>query len=145
MGHTIWVDVQGRAENECPPDNSTMLKMEGPLDRLSEKLRVRKLSEFYDYSIVEGELFRPLAMFLGWIRDVLGARDISKEYWFDPGPALSAVQAVRSHHSQHPTDLGIKAVSSQLPDYLMKELQHCETVLTEAASRGRKFRFLIVP
>ena len=50
MGDTIWVDVQGRAKDDLPHDNSIMLRLKNELDRLSDKLGVPKLSDFYDYS-----------------------------------------------------------------------------------------------
>ena len=55
MGDTIWVDVRGRSKDELPHDNSIMLRLKGDLDRLSTKLKVPKLSDFYDYSALEAE------------------------------------------------------------------------------------------
>ena len=56
MGATIWVDVQGRADDETPADNSTMLQLEEQLDKLARKIGVEKLTGFYDYSAAEDDL-----------------------------------------------------------------------------------------
>lgn len=148
MGATIWVDVRGRSQEDCPRDNSTLLQCKDPLDRMSEKLGVRKLSEFYDYSVLEGELFRPLAIVLRWIRVFRGfGAEPSRDSWFDPAPALTAVRAIRRRLAQRPVDLESGEDASQPPllDRLTEELEHCQDVLETAVSRDQSFRFLIVP
>ena|SRR6185312_4950856 len=55
MGHTIWVDIQGREKDKVPDDNSIMLRLAEQLDRLADKLHVAKLTQFYDYSALEAE------------------------------------------------------------------------------------------
>ena len=64
----------------------------------------------------------------------------------DPLPAIASIQAIRAHLTKHPEDLGFKSDPSTAhwPGELMNELAYCQTVLEEAASRGRQFRFLIV-
>jgi hypothetical protein len=148
MGHTIWVDVQGRSENDLPADNSIMLRLEDQLDRLSEKLRVARLSDFYDYSELEAEY----GEFADDADDADAAGDgaegtPSEGSWFEPAQALAAVRAVREHLARHPEDLGFTPDASRRhwPDNLMEELTHCQAVLEDAASRGRRIRFLIVP
>jgi hypothetical protein len=146
MGHTIWVDVRGRSKNDLPRDNSIMLRMKDQLDRLARKLRVSKLSDFYDYSELEAQYgdFEED----GSEADAEPAGDgQSRGSWFDSGQALAAVRAIYEHLQQHPEDLGFKPDPSRThwPGALMDELKHCQTVLEEAVSRGHQFRFLIVP
>jgi hypothetical protein len=138
MGNTIWVDVEGRAKDEVPRDNSIMLNLDEQLARLSDKLGVAKLGAFFDYSVL-AEAYAEEA-------DEEAAEGVAAT-WFDPALALSAVRALRRHLSERPGDLGFVPSRSQQhwPDALMKELAHCEEVLERAASQGRKFRFLIVP
>lgn len=88
MGQTIWVDVGGRKEGEGLPDNSIMMRLKDPLDDLSTKLHVAKISEFFDYSVIAQEF---------------GASVPAK--WFEPGKALTAVSALREHLTAHPEDL----------------------------------------
>ncbi len=49
MGDTIWVDVEGRGPGELPADNSIILRLEKHLAKLSSKLNVSKLADFYAY------------------------------------------------------------------------------------------------
>lgn len=147
MGDTIWVDVDGRAEDEPLSDNSIMLRLDEQLDRLSAKLGIAKLTDFYDYSAKEAE-FADLAHDADVEDDESAevARPALPGTWFDPAPALTAVGAIRQHLAQHPADLGFKpdASRSRWPADLMEELEHVQSVLDDAAARGRKFRFLIV-
>jgi hypothetical protein len=149
MGHTIWVDVQGRAEDDVPSDNSIMLRLEEQLERLAEKLGVSKLSSFYDYSVLEDEL----AEFVEDAgRDNEHAPEVAGEarsrgQWFDPSAALAAVRAIRQHLLRHPADLDFtpNASRSHWPADLMDELAHVQSVLEAAASQNKRFRLLIVP
>ncbi len=136
MGHTIWVDSQGRSEGEACQDNSIMLNLQDPLDALCTHLGIPKLSDFYDYSELE-------AMY-GESDD---EDEEPKNAWFEPGPALAAVQTIRDYLVQHPEqlDCGADPARKHWPSELLDELEHCRSVLQEAASRGRLFRFLIVP
>jgi len=142
MGDTIWVDVQGRAKDDLPHDNSIMLRLKDELDRLSDKLGVPKLSNFYDYSVLA-------AQFAEEMDDGGDAEGKArpKEMWFDPTQALAAVRTIHNHLTQNRDDLGFKAEPSgrHWPANLMKELQNCQTVLEKTLSQGRQFRFLIVP
>jgi hypothetical protein len=148
MGHTIWVDVRGRSKDDVPRDNSIMLRLESQLDRLSARLCVPKLSEFYDYSELEsaygdfdGEADEP--------EDEGLSAEASQDagLWFDPSPALMTVRAIYDHLIQHPEDLGFEADPPRMhwSGHLMEDLKHCQSVLETAASRGQEFRFLIVP
>lgn len=136
MGHTIWVDTQGRSKGEPARDNSIMLRLQEPLDDLCARLGVPKLGDFYDYTELE-------AMY--------GDTDDDGEEpagsWYDPGPALAAVCAIQDHLARYPEGLGLAADPSRKhwPSALREELEHCRSVLQEAASREERFRFLIVP
>ena len=147
MGDTIWVDVEGRAEDELPSDNSIMLRLEKQLDRLAAKLGVPGLKTFYDYSELEAE-------FADLEEDAhpdesaeVADQTASRGTWFDPAAALTSVAAIREHLARHPADLGFKpdAPRSHWPADLTEELEHVRSVLEDAAARGKKFRFLIVP
>ena len=158
MGDTIWVDVQGRAEDDLPADNSIMLRLDKQLDTLAAKLGVAKLTTFYDYSAMEEE-FGQLGEFVGdgGGDDDAGGEDdaaadagdggASRGQWFDPSEALAAVRAIRQHLVRRPDDLGFAPDPSRShwPAELVEELGHVQGVLEDAAARKKKFRFLIVP
>lgn len=147
MGATIWVDVEGRTEDDLLSDNSIMLRLEEQLARLSGKLGVPNLADFYDYSEME-EQFAD--------RPDDDAHDDAVDddeeptprgAWFEPAQALAAVRAIHDHLEQHPADLDFKPDASRQhwPSDLMEELKDCRGVLEDAAANGKKFRFLIVP
>ena len=155
MGDTIWVDVQGRAKNDLPSDNSIMLRLEKELERLSDKLGVARLTQFYDYSLIERQFAEIAAQTEGngiddWDEDD-GEEDQEEDdergMWFEPARALAAVTAIRKHLARHPSDLGFEpdASTNHWLDHLMDELDECRRVLRVAVSKGKKFRFLIVP
>jgi hypothetical protein len=112
-----------------------MLRLQEPLDDLCTKLGVPKLSDFYDHSELE-------AMY----GDSDEGGEEPGDTWYDPSPALTAVLTIRDHLAQHPEELALSADPSRKhwPSALMDELEHCRSVLQEAASRGERFRFLIV-
>ena len=124
MGDTIWVDVEGRGPGELPADNSIILRLEKNLAKLSSKLNVSKLADFYAYES-------------GWFQ---------KRRWFDPGKALATVNALHIHLEQNPADLGFEPDASRQhwPELLMKELAECRRVLEDTVAKGKRFRFLIV-
>ena len=140
MGSTIWVDVEGRPEDDLPPDSSIMLKLMDELDDLSGRLKVAKLSEFVDYGVMEAEF-----------ADELGLESSSDDEpggtWFDPGRPLEAVRAIHERLAGDFTALRWVPDRSRdhWPGQLMEELQHCRTVLEEALARGRKVRLLMMP
>jgi hypothetical protein len=148
MGHTIWVDVRGRAKDDPLQDNSIMLRLQSQLDDLSTKLNVVKLSEFYDYSELE-TTYGDFDCEGDETEDGnLTVEDGQDEgAWFNPGPALTAVRAIHDHLVKHPEELGFEADPSQShwPGDLMEELAYCQSVLEEAAKRRQEFRFLVVP
>jgi hypothetical protein len=143
MGDTIWVDVRGRSADDVPSDNSIMLRLQDQLDRLSKKLKVAKLSDFYDYSDLEaayGEFGDDPE------GDPAAADALPEGAWYDPEPALAAVRAIHDHLEEHPEDLGFRPdrPRAHWPGALMEELAHCRSVLEDAVARGQQFRFLVV-
>jgi hypothetical protein len=125
-----------------------MLRLKDELDRLSDRLSVSKLSQFYDYS----ELKAQYADFVEQSDPGDGDAKVvdeeqSRGIWFDPALALIAVRAIHDHLDQHPEDLAVSPDPKRRhwPASLIKELKDCRSTLEAAVSQGRKFRFLIVP
>ena len=145
MGDTIWVDVQGRAEDDLPPDCSIVLRLEKQLENLSEKLGVTRLTDFYDFSALQEE-FSDATEGEDADGDTRVGDSGPEGTWFEPAPALAPVRAIHDHLARHPEDLRFKPDASRAhwPADLMEELAHCRRVLEEAMSSGRRFRFLIV-
>ena len=111
MGDTLWIEVRNTRTDPGPgDDNSITPRLMGPLNDLCKRLRVAKLDDFYDDSSAAAEC-------LGWMQQdaedglipesevpVLDPAELEPR-WFDPGPALAAVQALVAHLERHPDDL----------------------------------------
>jgi hypothetical protein len=161
MGHTIWVEVHGRPLNETADDSSIMHRLDRELDALAARLNVPKLTDFYDYSELEEAYreFDPEAEAADDDDDdgdAEGAEDPAeptlegrqaKGEWFDSNQGLTSVRALRAHLREDFDALGFKPDESRAhwPRQLMQELAKCETILMDAAARGKQFRLLIVP
>ena len=146
MGNTIWVDVQGRREDELPRDNSIMLRLKAELDRLSDELSVPKLSQFYDDSELRAA-YGDLIEQPDEGANAAKAIRAPKAGWFDPAPALSAVRKIQEYLGRHDEELAF-AEDRRRRHWratLLNELKDCQSTLEVALSRGRQFRFLIVP
>jgi hypothetical protein len=151
MGDTLFVEV--RDTPDAPgvgDDNSIMLRLQGTLDGLSDRLGVARLSGFIDTGHMAAEA-------AAWLRqadegeppDDDMPEDESDEFepqWFDAEPALAAVRALVAHLERHPDDLGFRPDPSRAhwPGLLMEELRGCESALAVAVARGREFRFVLV-
>ncbi len=156
MGHTIWVEVHGRSLKETADDSSIMHRLMDNLDELAGRLRVRKLSDFYDYSELE-EVYGDLEEEDSDSNDSEGEDEIpaeptleerqAKGEWFDSSEGLKSISALRQRLSERFEDLEFRADSStdHWPKRLMEELATSEAILKEAAARGQRFRLLIVP
>ena len=147
MGQTIWVDVSGRPEGQVLRDNSIMLRLDKNLDSISKKLNVACLSNFFDYSELEEEFADQDEPETEEEWEAMeAAASKPKGSWFDPAPALAAINAIRQHLDAKPAEIAYEFKKSQehWPKALTEELQHCEEVLQAALSEGKKFRFLIV-
>lgn len=155
MGHTIWVEINGRPLNETADDSSTMHRLMDNLDVLAGKLGVRKLSDFYDYSELE-EAYADLSDEGEDTGDdgeeepapkpTLEERQAKGE-WFDSVVGLDSVRRLHQRLTERFDDLGFKPDRSTAhwPKQLLDELSHTEAILSEAVSRGQRFRLLIVP
>jgi hypothetical protein len=152
MGDTLHIEVRGTQTSPGPgDDHSIMLRLQGRLDGLCERLRVAKLSDFIDGSQMAAEC-------LEWMRqdaeegliweDELPEPDPAEfePRWFDAGPALAAVRALVAHLELCPGDLGFRPDPSTAhwPEQLMEELRGCESALAVAVACGQPFRFLLV-
>jgi hypothetical protein len=154
MGNTIWVEIHGRPIDETADDSSTMHRLMDNLDALAAKLGVRKLSDFYDYSELE-EAYGDFDESGEEADDdeqnppsepTLQDRQARGE-WFDSAIGHDSVRRLRKHLTDHFDDLSFThdRSTAHWPKQLMDELARTETLLNEAASRGQRFRLLIVP
>jgi hypothetical protein len=152
MGDTLWIEVKDTRTDPGPgDDNSILLRLQGRLDKLCARLGVAKLSDFVDDSKMAAE-------YMEWFRQGAEERDLPnvalpetdpavlEPQWFDPGPALAAVQALVGHLERHPDDLGFHPDASRAhwPELLMEELRGCEAALAEGVARGQPFHFVLV-
>lgn len=149
MGHTIWVEVQGRPLKETADDSSVMHHLMDKLDDLAVKLQVSKLSDFYDYSELERAY--------GGLEDDDDFEDEELELspeekqlqgsWFDSELGYVALRTLRHHLTDHFEDLEFKPDKSNdhWPGRLLEELKLSETILENAVANHQAFRLLIVP
>src|SRR4051794_14854026 len=124
MGDTIHVSVRG-AERADLRDYSLMLRLESYLDRLCVKLKVAKLSDFYDGGALAAEYLDELG------GEVPG--DVLAEHWFDAAPALAAVRTILTRLEQNFDELGFRPDASRAhwPTDLMDELRDCAATLED--------------
>lgn len=146
MSDTIWVDVQGRAEDDLPADNSILLQLEKQLGKLASKLGVPNLTTFYDYSVLGDEFGDFAEDAESGDGNAVADQSESLGTWFDPDAALASVRALHQHLLLQPNDLGFKpgAAQAHWPADLMSELEHVQSMLKDAVAQNKKFRFLIV-
>jgi hypothetical protein len=113
---------------------SVLHRLEEPLDALSEKLGVAKLSSFYDYSELE-KAHDP------------DTQAIREPQWFDSAEGLQAVRRLRSVLQADFAALGWVPQTSadHWSRQLLDELFWCEEVLEKAHTKRREFRLLVVP
>jgi hypothetical protein len=120
LGNTVWVLKEGREEDNW--DHSLMLSQEKALDLLSEELHVRKLSELYDYSVLNEEFggpdTEPNYLDPGLVRETLGA-------------LIDAIKAGKS---------GLRSQKE-----LVEELEDCFIKTVEAETENCRIRLSIIP
>ena len=135
MHDTLRIDLEGdpAAGTELP----LLMRWEYPLERLSGRLRLAKLCEFYDYSGLDSI---PLGVGLPPADGAAAAAA-----WFDPRPALRTVGTLHEHLRRHPDDL------RPLPDEvggwpigLLSQLHDCRVALETAVAAERRFRLQVV-
>ncbi len=134
MGHTIWIEVSGRPESETHRDMSVPLRLDKQLDVLAEKLRVAKVTSFYDYR----ELIKSYGD---------GTEELPEPVWFDSTIGLATFKALRLGLEANWDALDWRPDKSQQhwPRSLLDDLQFCQSVLEDAVLKGQVFRLLIVP
>lgn len=174
MGNTIWVQVQGRPTSETASDSSIMHRLMDNLDALAEKLHVRKLSEFYDYSALNAafaesdeeadeesddidEEDQDIAEDDSEDFDDDGQGDEeeaqsmqdrdSKGEWFDSEEGLKSIRSLTQHLKNHFEELGFvpDRSMSHWPADLIDEMIRSTAIIEEAAAKKQRFRLLIVP
>lgn len=143
VGNTIWVDVEGRSKDDLPPDNSITLRLIKQLDELSDRLKIAKLSEYFDYSVFEAEFAEDRVELERSSDD----ENQPSAMWFDPGRLREAVRAIHDQLSADFTALRWAPDRSRdhWPAALLRELERCGVVLEKAQASRQKCRLLIVP
>ncbi len=120
MGNTIWVLSEDSDEDDW--DHSFLLVNEKSLDKLAEQLNVKKLSDFYDHSILAEEY----------------GGDIEPNY-INPDELESVlnplITAIRNG------DAGKLNGDSEI----IEELEDCLEKILNAKSQSSKVRLAIVP
>jgi hypothetical protein len=141
MGDTIWLDVEGRSESEELRDCTIMLRMTENLDNVSQKLGIASIAEFFDYSALEENY----AEFLPEPEAQACEKPSGK--WFDAGAVMAVIRPLRAHLQSKPSDLAFVSndANAHWMEHLMDELRYCEDALEDAASHGKRVRFLLVP
>jgi len=123
-----------------------MERLKEKLDKLAERVKVPKLSGFYNYSELERE-YAETGESEDETEELSLERPRVKGEWFDAKPGLLAIQTLRQHLLEHFEDLGFEPDRSTAhwPAQLMDELKHSESILEQAVKQKQPFRFLIVP
>lgn len=140
MSHTLWLELSGGAANAgAERDNSIMLRLGGELDAMASRLGVTPLSAFHDHSAIA----REYASELGDLEEAV----LRPPEWHDPADGIRSLDAIIHELRARPESLGFMPTASQRhwPDTLMRDLEYCRARLADAASRGSRFRLLVVP
>jgi hypothetical protein len=87
MGHTIWIQVPDRPDDELTGDHSVLHRLMEHLDALAVRLDVRKPSDFYDYSALD-HAYADLAPAEGGVR--------IEPAWFAAAAGLASIRALRA-------------------------------------------------
>ena len=120
MGNTVWVLSQDIDEDDW--DHSLILVHEKSLDMLADQLSVKRLSDFYDYSILAedfDEEVEPNYVSADELESVLN----------------SLITAIRD---------GIAGKLNEDTE-IIEELEDCSGKVSNAKRNGSKVRFAIVP
>lgn len=133
MGHTVWFRVEEkRSKLNSDDDHSIMEKLCDDLDKLCKKLKVKKLTEYFDYSELAAEY-----------------AEVDEELepdWHDPAAGLSTISALLDHLAKDPKKFAFKDESkSHWRGMLLKELQDCRRRLEKAAAEEVRFNLKVVP
>lgn len=128
MGHTVWIEVQGRPGADTHEDLSILHALADYLDACAKTLGVTAPSAFFDYS------------------SLLPAEDHATPSWFDANRGRESVAALVRALREDFGNLRWSPDASEehWPDYLLQELTFCEGILAEAARDGQPFRLMVV-
>ena len=120
MGSTVWVLSEDRDEDEW--DHSLILVHEKSLDMLADQLCVKRLSDFYDYSILAED-------FDGQVEpNYISADELELVLY-------SLIKAI------HDGNAGKLNENTEI----IEELEDCAEKVSNAKHNGSKIRFAIVP
>lgn len=120
MGDTVWILKEG--QNEDNWDHSLILREEKTLNRLAKKLKIKKLSDFYDYSVLNEEFDGPDTE-----PNYVSPIDVKKSL-------QTLITAIREG------DSGIEA-----PNDIVDELEDCLQKVAEAEKEKCNIRLSIIP
>lgn len=120
MGNTVWVLKEGQNEDDW--DHSFILREEKALERLAKKLKVKKLSDYYDYSVLNEEFDGP---------------DTETNY-VKPVDVKKSLEALINAIKDDASD--IKSTSK-----IMDELEDCLKKVNEAEKENCDVRLSIIP
>ena len=145
MGMTIWMHtLEGRAYSKDSDDHSSMCRYSDELDALSEELKVKKLSAFFDYTDQElnsrDDADDDDEDELGADPETGLAYGIDDMQWFDAAEGFATLSALRAAVAAgSPAELSPEARAR-----LLKELDHCVSRIKGPAQRGGKFHLAVV-
>ena len=117
MGNTIWVLSENRDEDEW--DHSLIISNETKLNALADELSIKRLSDFYDHSILAEEYGAEVEPNYVIAQDLAAVLD-------------SLMSAIRSGMLNGDVDL-------------LEELDDCLQKTLDAKNQGLKVRLAIVP
>jgi hypothetical protein len=143
MGMTLWINtLEGRNYLKDSNDHSLMNQNLDSLDALCTKVKVRKLSEYVDYTDQqfnyndfddddnEPDLDSETELAYG----------IDDMAWFDASDGLVSLQAVRNRIAED----GLHGFDADELQSLLEELDDCISILDGSVSRGGKFHLSLV-
>ena len=134
MGDTIWVRRKSRAGREDAlddVDHSLFSRHAEALDALAERLGVRRLTEFFDYTDVQYTMAEE-DLPENWVAE--------NEQWFAPAEALPPLAKIIAKLKSGP----VRGVPEDARSELVEELEHCLGTVAAAGSEGDRFHFCVV-
>lgn len=123
MGDTFWILKENQDSDDC--DHSLIVEEEKGLDRLAKALKVKKLSQFYDYSVYNekfGDSGEPY---------LVAPEDVKKTL-------LALYEAIKDGKQKW-----VQKLSKR--DELSEEIADCLKKVSEAEAQNCKVRCAIVP
>ncbi len=143
MGMTLWIHtLEGRNYLKDSNDHSLMNKNLDSLDALCTKMKVKKLSDYVDYTDQqfnynefydndnEPELKSETELAYG----------IDDMTWFEASDGLISLQTVRNRIAKD----RLHGLDADKLQSLLEELDDCISILDDSVSRGGKFHLSLV-